>query len=1219
MNPTSICPKCASPLPADDPQGHCPHCLKPGVRFNHGRYTLYEPLAIDRIGVLWRACDEHLDGFVTLRFLAHDLRSDRAAMEGIRLELERARRLLHPNIARVHELHEDADEPAYVVSEWVKGESLTSRLQQQPQERFTWPEAEPWLLQLVQALHHAHREGVLHGNLTAADVRLDHEGRLKVSGFGFACLSGVVSPGSSPAADARAQTGWSPQQHTGLFAEVADDIYALGALGYELLSGRPPFYLGDVAEQACHAPPQPLQDRLADFNLDNPVPPHVAAALLACLAKERTERPATVTDFVQTFAFGGEEATPAPAVAEEPAAVIPAIVQPSSPAPAHPPRPPVQWRRVALAAGVALALLFVGLGVAWLRSFKSSSQALVAGAMLVAEDAKPTNTTGNAHSPPIPAPVQPSPVARNQPFTNSLGMPFVPVPNTESGAGGSPVRFCRWLTRVQDFEAFVRATGHDATNGVMSFGAEGWKAQGHTWRAPGFEQTPMHPVSGVNWEDAQAFAKWLTDKERAEGRLAPGERYRLPYDWEWSVAVGLAETRDGLPKDRNMWIKNVFPWGTQWPPPAGAGNYGNFIAGYRDGFERSSPVGSFAANRFGLHDMGGNLWQWCEDWFDAERVNRPLRGGSWGNDPADTLWSSFRHYIPPNRRFTSNGFRVVLAHEPNSSTSTAFGGHEIVGYYGVADKGGTTGTVLRIADKAPVSKGDRIRVTGMGPYDGEWEVLQAFPYQGPNDTRPLWGYWIGAPRQVVPGFTGQGGPSVNRARLFPVTLAGGAATMAATNPSSASAARVLAPAGTRGPGSNLPASKNETLWNEKSDFAHWRGEAKYWSIENGILTGRMTSGGQTHLTWTGSPVEDFELVLVFRTKGDGQATVRYRTGDVPSKNTGELICYSAILNERTIRAYPATERSPLMTQYVGRLYASILGADGLSSGRSYGPLTNASLKLLKDTLQLYGRSELIPLENLNPGTPAPADGTEWSELVINAQARRLAHWRNGRLVTAVLDSDFPTAAGPSTLPDAPGGIQLQLHNYLPGKATPAGMSIEVQFKEIRLTRLPKVPPVRITNTPPIMVPVANPPRPIRLEAEQWLILEQQDCKASPQTMTAFGAQLWSGGKQLFCGSGARGLIALNLPVERAGRYRLELLTTVAPDFGMFQVSVNGQKLGPVVDGYGRTVRPANRISLGPVPLAAGNNRLQFQITGKNPLSTGYYMGLDCVDLNPAAP
>lgn len=189
LNPT--CPKCAAPLPPDDPQGHCPACLVPGGRFAHGRYTLYEPLERSRIGVLWRACDEHLDGFVTLWFLARDVRSDPPAMEGIRLDVERARRLLHPKIARVHELHEEPDEPAFLVAEWVKGASLADRLQRQPQRCFTWLELEPMMLQLGQALDHAHREGVLHGNLTVADVRFDQEGRIKITGFGFACLSGA--------------------------------------------------------------------------------------------------------------------------------------------------------------------------------------------------------------------------------------------------------------------------------------------------------------------------------------------------------------------------------------------------------------------------------------------------------------------------------------------------------------------------------------------------------------------------------------------------------------------------------------------------------------------------------------------------------------------------------------------------------------------------------------------------------------------------------------------------------------------------------------------------------------------------------------------------------------------------------------------------------------------------------------------------------------------
>ena len=98
-----------------------------------------------------------------------------------------------------------------------------------------------------------------------------------------------------------------------------------------------------------------------------------------------------------------------------------------------------------------------------------------------------------------------------EPWENSLGMKFVPVP-------GANVLFCIWETRVQDFEAFVKATSHNA--------GEGWRAPGVASRGFNidqdavFSQTPLHPVTSVSWNDAVAFCRWLTEKERAEGKLS---------------------------------------------------------------------------------------------------------------------------------------------------------------------------------------------------------------------------------------------------------------------------------------------------------------------------------------------------------------------------------------------------------------------------------------------------------------------------------------------------------------------------------------------------------------------------------------------------------------------------------------------------------------------------------------------------------------------------
>jgi formylglycine-generating enzyme required for sulfatase activity len=84
------------------------------------------------------------------------------------------------------------------------------------------------------------------------------------------------------------------------------------------------------------------------------------------------------------------------------------------------------------------------------------------------------------------------------------------------------------------------------------------------------------------------------------------------------------------------------------------------IEGYDDGYATTSPVGNFAPNNYGLYDMGGNVWQWCEDWYDNDQNSRVLRGASWGNyDPARLL-SSYRGRNAPGNRNLYIGFRCVL-------------------------------------------------------------------------------------------------------------------------------------------------------------------------------------------------------------------------------------------------------------------------------------------------------------------------------------------------------------------------------------------------------------------------------------------------------------------------------------------------------------------------------------------------------------------------------
>ncbi len=229
--------------------------------------------------------------------------------------------------------------------------------------------------------------------------------------------------------------------------------------------------------------------------------------------------------------------------------------------------------------------------------------------------------------------------AAGERWENSLGMKFVPVEN---------LLVSIWETRVRDYAAFCQATGRPVDAGR--------------------DQT--HPVVKANWNDAMAFCKWLTERETASGLLREGQEYRLPSDVEWSKAAGLPDEGRNTPEERDGKLPGEFPWGRQWPPPNGAGNYADqtarrglsrVIEGYRDGFPETAAVGSFSANRFGIHDLGGNVWEWCLEGYKGDHKGwGVLRGGSWANASKVELQSTYRNVVDRNDRDVIYGFRCVL-------------------------------------------------------------------------------------------------------------------------------------------------------------------------------------------------------------------------------------------------------------------------------------------------------------------------------------------------------------------------------------------------------------------------------------------------------------------------------------------------------------------------------------------------------------------------------
>ena len=239
----------------------------------------------------------------------------------------------------------------------------------------------------------------------------------------------------------------------------------------------------------------------------------------------------------------------------------------------------------------------------------------------------------NGQNSPVPVGISPQ-----APHVNSLGTRFASVP-------GTTVMFAIWETRVSEWNEFLRQKKHP------------WSYQPH------FQQTPEHPVVGVNMQDAVAFCNWLTETERDKKLIDSSQSYRLPTPDEWDTAVGLARGRKklSLSAEERLLDDRVYPWGQDWPPPAKTGNFADGeIPGYSDGYPYTAPVGSFAPSAEGLYDLAGNVWEWTQPVEVRAQPNGILRGGSWAYFRPECLTSAYQYVVPVDLRAPTIGFRCVF-------------------------------------------------------------------------------------------------------------------------------------------------------------------------------------------------------------------------------------------------------------------------------------------------------------------------------------------------------------------------------------------------------------------------------------------------------------------------------------------------------------------------------------------------------------------------------
>lgn len=309
------------------------------------------------------------------------------------------------------------------------------------------------------------------------------------------------------------------------------------------------------------------------------------------------------------------------------------------------------------------------------------------------EAARPMPDRPKPNPPRIARPHPASELKPGEAITNSIGMKLFLIPpgeflmgspeNEEGRQDNEPQHQVRISqpyyvgaheVTVGQFRQFVEATGYETeAESPFTDGGIGWDQtagkpdgpdQKYDWQSTGFEQTDEHPVVNVTWNDAVAFCRWLSSED--------GKDYRLPTEAEWEYACRGGTTSryfHGENPEELVRVGNVADAKAKkaWKNI----NDQEFIQG-SDDYVFSAPVGTFEANDFGLFDMQGNVWEWCQDRggnyatkdlaidpsgpeIGSLRINR---GGGWNSSPSQSR-AAARGALPPTSATFFVGFRVV--------------------------------------------------------------------------------------------------------------------------------------------------------------------------------------------------------------------------------------------------------------------------------------------------------------------------------------------------------------------------------------------------------------------------------------------------------------------------------------------------------------------------------------------------------------------------------
>ena len=255
------------------------------------RYALTEPIAAGGMGEVWAATDTVLGRTVAVKLLNPSLSQQSGFLERFRAEARYSAALHHPNITTVFDYGEDAGS-AYLVMELVAGQPLSQIISERaPMSAATTASI---LIQAANALEAAHQGGVVHRDVKPANILITPDGTAKLTDFGISRLVNTAPLTQTGQILGTAQY-LSPEQAMGQSATASSDIYALGVIGHEMLTGQPPFNADTlVATAVAHLnqPPPPLPET---------VPVGIRNVIIAALAKNPADRPATAADMAHAL------------------------------------------------------------------------------------------------------------------------------------------------------------------------------------------------------------------------------------------------------------------------------------------------------------------------------------------------------------------------------------------------------------------------------------------------------------------------------------------------------------------------------------------------------------------------------------------------------------------------------------------------------------------------------------------------------------------------------------------------------------------------------------------------------------------------------------------------------------------------------------------------------------------------------------------------------